>query len=134
MITDYVCGFLFKGENADRVVLIRKNKPEWQAGNLNGVGGKVEPAELALDAMKREFKKETGANFHDWKRFCTLDGPGHRVIFFRGLDPYNLIGVSSCTEEEVGIYSCDNLSGTIRNLHWLIPLALFGEIVQMRYA
>src|SRR5690349_13991679 len=39
----YALGFLFDGTG--RVVLIRKRRPAWQAGLLNGVGGKVEPGE-----------------------------------------------------------------------------------------
>ncbi len=40
-----VAGFLFD-ESRERVVLIKKQKPEWQSGRLNGVGGKIEPGEL----------------------------------------------------------------------------------------
>ena len=34
----YVCGFLFSRDRA-RVLLIRKRRPAWQAGKLNGLGG-----------------------------------------------------------------------------------------------
>ena len=37
----YVTGFLFNDE-LDRVVLIHKNRPKWQSGMYNGVGGKIE--------------------------------------------------------------------------------------------
>lgn len=54
----YVLGFAFLG---NRVLLIRKTKPAWQAGKLNGVGGKVEPFDADLEAaMIREFREETG--------------------------------------------------------------------------
>ena len=46
----------------DNVVLIRKSRPEWQAGRLNGVGGKVEEGEDPYQAMRREFWEETGVN------------------------------------------------------------------------
>ena len=37
---EYVCGLLFSVDRT-RVLLIRKRRPAWQAGRLNGVGGKV---------------------------------------------------------------------------------------------
>ncbi len=36
----YVVGFMFT-EDEKQVVLIEKKRPEWQAGKLNGVGGKI---------------------------------------------------------------------------------------------
>lgn len=54
----YVLGFLFS-EDGSRVLLIWKNRPAWQAGKLNGIGGKIEDGEQPLDAMKREFVEET---------------------------------------------------------------------------
>ena len=49
----YVAGFMFDS-SYENVLLIRKTKPKWQEGLLNGVGGKIEPGEKELDAMKRE--------------------------------------------------------------------------------
>jgi 8-oxo-dGTP diphosphatase len=37
----YVVGFLFN-EGKTKVVLIKKNRPDWQKGYFNGVGGKIE--------------------------------------------------------------------------------------------
>jgi hypothetical protein len=34
-----VAGFLFRNNDTE-VALIRKNKPDWQKGKLNGIGGK----------------------------------------------------------------------------------------------
>lgn len=54
----YVVGFLFS-EDESRVLLVLKNRPAWQEGKLNGVGGKIEAGETPLQAMEREFKEET---------------------------------------------------------------------------
>ena len=59
---EYVVGFLFD-EDARRyhktghgnVVLIEKNRPAWQAGRLNGVGGHIEIGETPDEAISREF-------------------------------------------------------------------------------
>ena len=61
---EWVVGFLMDSD-AEQVILIRKNRPEWQAGKLNGVGGKVEPGELIGGAMYREFREETGVIVQD---------------------------------------------------------------------
>lgn len=53
----YVVGFVFN-ENLDKVVLMKRNKNPYR-GLLNGLGGKVEASETALEAMKREWKEET---------------------------------------------------------------------------
>lgn len=41
-------------------MLVLKNKPAWQKGRLNLVGGKVEPGETPQQAAKRELAEETG--------------------------------------------------------------------------
>lgn len=73
----YVCGFAL-GEPvlefdvlATPVLLLKKASPEWQAGYLNGVGGKIELGEGARSAMAREFQEETGlaTSLLDWSTF-----------------------------------------------------------------
>ena len=54
----YVLGFAF--DDLGRVALIRKTRPDWQRGLLNGIGGKINPGEACRDAMMREFYEETG--------------------------------------------------------------------------
>lgn len=49
--------FAFSGEH---VLLIRKAKPAWQAGYINGIGGKREGEESVLTMLTREFREETG--------------------------------------------------------------------------
>ena len=43
-ITNYVLGFAFS-KSGQMVLLIWKNKPEWQRGKMNGIGGKIELGE-----------------------------------------------------------------------------------------
>lgn len=65
----YVLGFTFS-PTFSHVLLLWKNRPAWQAGKLNGIGGKIEEGETAEEAMAREFTEETGivtgtASIHD---------------------------------------------------------------------
>lgn len=122
----YVCGFAFHGEG---VVLIRKVKPEWQAGLLNGVGGKIEPGESPEQAMAREFKEEAGIDSLpiDWAVFARCEFRGAQVIFLRAFDEV-FARSRTMTAEKIEHYSVGTIpADTIKNLRWLIPLAWHFE-------
>lgn len=61
----YVLAFAF--DDLGRVALIRKRRPQWQSGRLNGIGGKVEGSEPLVLAMSREFYEETGVQIEPEK-------------------------------------------------------------------
>lgn len=69
-VAEYVVGYCFNDDFSE-VVLIEKRKPAWQAGKLNGVGGKVEPGEGIADAMAREFEEEAGVRIGGWLHIRT---------------------------------------------------------------
>ena len=127
---EYVCGFCLSPEK-DRVVLIKKTKPAWQNGLLNGVGGKIESNELPIEAMVREFREETSVEIlaTEWFEFAEIEGTSlvdkWKVYFFATYCP-NIDMVKTTTEEEVLILSISNLNSlpVINNLRWLIPMAL----------
>ncbi len=128
----YVLGFAFdhheddiaSGDVSPCVGLIMKNRPEWQAGKVNGIGGKIEPGEDSIDAMRREFWEETGVAVDDWHVFATIDGPGYVMYVFRAFQ-VPIREMRSMTDEKVAVYSACNLPGhVIPNLRWLVPLAL----------
>src|SRR5437588_12445111 len=101
----YCLGFAF--DNAGQnVVLIRKKKPEWQAGKLNGVGGKIEELETVYEAMSREFQEETGIITipRDWRAYLYMYGPGFRVHTFLRFDD-DIVNAKSTTDEEICIVS-----------------------------
>ena len=128
---EYVCGFLFSPDRS-RVVLIRKRRPAWQAGRLNGVGGKVEPGENFLRAMTREFQEEAGMTINDWHPALILTGPDWRGHFFRAFG--NVDAVRALTDEALEIHRVAELPGdTIANLHWMIPLMLDQEVAEGSY-
>lgn len=122
---EYVVCLAFDG---DFVVLIKKNRPAWQAGRFNGPGGKIEAGESPAQAAAREFEEETGARIAPdrWRHFATLRlADGGAVHFLTVSRPVN---TRSMTDEEVGQYSLagvyDGSIPVIPNLRWLIPLAL----------
>jgi len=121
----YVCGFLFDSR-FDFVALVKKAKPEWQRGMLNGIGGLVEPMDRdANEAMEREFHEETQLVFTKWVPFLILHVPEIEVQFFTGHADrrYTLVGSE---EEPVGWYQTNATyrPNTLPNLQWLIPMAM----------
>lgn len=138
-IQEYVCGFLFSLDRS-RVLLIRKRRPKWQAGKLNGIGGKIEPGEDALSAMRREFREEAGVDLAEWQHVLTLSGAddagsgrGWAGHFFRAFG--DVSSARAITDEALEIHPTAALPpDTIPNLRWMIPLLLDDEPVQGRYA
>jgi 8-oxo-dGTP diphosphatase len=129
----YVVGFCFS-EDLQRVALIRKTKPAWQKGRLNGIGGKIEATDSSsARAMEREFLEEAGSLMiaPDWKFFAHMYGPEWSVEFFYSVETdlstgNTLEDLESLTEEEVTIVNVRDIPSldTISNLAWLVPLAI----------
>lgn len=123
MKQQYVVGFAFIG---NEVVLIKKNKPEWQKGLLNGVGGKVEDDEFPNEAMAREFREETGVETtkEDWVGYCTLDGADFQVRCF--FCTAKISEPRTQEEEMIYIVQVRHLEAfkCVENLTWLVHLAL----------
>ena len=124
-----VVGFLFDAAYR-QVLLIRKNRPAWQKGYLNGVGGHVTDKETPLEAMIREFREEAGLEITTWERYCTLVGVREErpweVRFFRAQIDTPLCVVRSVTDEKLQVVSVEYLHHfkTLSNLQWLIPMAI----------
>lgn len=119
----YVVGFMFD-ETGTRVLLIRKTRPAWQAGKLNGIGGRIEDGETSDGAMHREFVEEVGIDCQSWKYFCTLsDERQWQIDFFYAVG--NVWEAQVLTDERPEVAGINDLPSTvIPNLRWLIPMAL----------
>jgi len=125
MATLYSCGFLF--DPCGLVALIRKNRPDWQLGKLNGVGGHVEAGETFHDCMVREFKEEAGLLVPEWKRFVNMRSPDWGVAFFHATVPH-LGDVETKTDEPIVVVNAYQLpADTVPNLQWLIPMVTTNE-------
>lgn len=129
----YVAGLLFD-DNAEHVALVLKNRPAWQAGNFNAIGGKIEPGEGPSDAMIREFAEEAGVEI-DWMFQFVLSRPGeYEVYFFAAFSTEALDAVVTVEDEPIVI--CDPLNlppNTIFNIRWIIPLIMDQTVATPDY-
>ncbi len=124
----YVVGLVFD-LTCENLLLIRKEHPEWQAGLYNGIGGKVEPGEIFLDAMKRESGEEAGLSDLLWRPIIHVQGPGYKVQYFYAIMPGSIVYCQN-TDEELFIMSNAQYVGEaigdrmVQPLPWIIACAL----------
>jgi len=128
---DMVVGFVFD-EKLLNVALIRKNKPKWQEGKLNGVGGKVRETEDYHEAMTREFEEETGVKIKRWRTLAVFTIQEVYLYFFYAVLEISLFSkIKSMTDEPVVIANVDPLpSIVVPNLKWLIPMCFDNWITK----
>ena len=125
--TNYVLGFMFS-KSMRHVVLIRKLRPEWQLGQCNGVGGHIEPGEVAVGAMVREFVEETGVltSRTQWQPYLKKTGRGFCVECFTCIG--NVFCVKSLTDEQVEVHLVETAVapgfGAVEGVAWMIPMAI----------
>jgi len=116
-----------------KVVLIRKNKPEWMAGLLNAVGGHVEEGETFEQAAQREYHEETGhlTPLEAWVPFMRLFRPGNSPETLRTLECYWCVcdimhQAKSMTEELVGVFDVQSLvshEDIVKDTLWILLMA-----------
>jgi 8-oxo-dGTP diphosphatase len=128
-MTEYVAGFMFDG---DRVALVVKNRPDWQKGRMNGIGGHIEPGETPEQAMAREFVEETAYSDSqplEWSKFVELSGSDWKVHFFYSYGNHDLL--KSPTDEKIVSVAIKDVTvaNSIPNLTWLIPMAMSTTVV-----
>ncbi len=122
----YVASFIFNS-SLTKVLLIHKNRPDWQKGKMNGVGGKIEPGEQPIQAIVREVWEESGLKISgkEWDLFAEEQGIDWKVYFFTAIYQGKLSDMQDKTDEHLEWVSITLLPNkVISNLHWLIPLSL----------
>jgi len=107
-VIQYVVGLIFD-ESFENILLIRKNRPDWQKGRLNGVGGKVEEQETSYEAMVRECEEECGLLLYNWLLVENFsDSDSYEVHFFITQTP-SLQKAYSKTDELIEIHNIKEL-------------------------
>jgi len=128
----YAAGFMFDSR-FERVALIRKGRPAWQMGKLNGLGGKVEPGETTGETMIREFKEESGVatSMDAWGLFLRMSGQSmgggdYSCDFFATVGDVDKL--RSVEEEGVEVVWLRDINPVrtdlVDGIGWIIPMAL----------
>ena len=105
-MNDYVLGFMFD-QDMKTVLLIKKNRPDFLAGKLNGIGGKVESDETPPNAMCREFLEESGIVCDSWNFLRTFYTDSYIHVFWAKGDPNSC--VFGITDEELWVVEVDRV-------------------------
>ena len=130
-------GFIFNND-LSKVLLIKKNRPEWQDGFLNGVGGHMRPLEENRNDFEacwiREVKEETDLRIDKsnitriGRIFSTNNGIIVVMYAYRlSKSEESTYKCEQMTDEEITWFNVDDLPKlkTIANLQHLIPLARY---------
>lgn len=124
---NYTLGIYFN-KALDEVLLIKKNRPEWQKGMYNFPGGKIEKSETAYECISREFYEECGIKvpIFSWKRILhIINRPNYNIDVFVTTqdDKYGVI--RNMEDETLEWFYVDRLpNNIIFNLRWMVPYAL----------
>lgn len=122
----YTLGFIFDSSR-EQVLLMHKLKPEWQAGKINGVGGKMEEGEEKITCIVREVREETGLETErdSWIYVGEIGSDAWQTHVFALVYQGNSSDVRSMEKERVEWFAVDALpANIISNLTWLVPLAI----------
>ncbi|HEY0712276.1 MAG TPA: NUDIX domain-containing protein [Polyangia bacterium] len=123
----YSLGFAFgTNQGGETVLLIRKVRPAWQHGLLNGIGGHIEEGETPIQAMVREFEEECGVGTKetDWTHYMTMRGPDWEVYTYwtRAVD----LSEARTTGAERVVEACTRRGlsvGCLSNVAWMIEMS-----------
>lgn len=121
----YVLGLQFT-PSGGRVVLIKKRRPDWQAGYFNGVGGHIEPGETPEAAMRREFEEETGVNQAtvNWRPLCILFPNDYVELHVFKSFTIQAEQAKTVSDEEVGLYRLPLDSNVIDKVVYNVPILI----------
>jgi 8-oxo-dGTP diphosphatase len=129
---DYCLGFVFSPEYSE-VLLIKKNRPKWQLGKMNGVGGHIEPKESPQAAMIREFKEETNLKVDDkWYSVGEVHGDDFVLYVYSGVCS-SWKDLKQKTDERPFVVPVESIPTLVAqqrclaNLHWMIPMCINRE-------
>lgn len=132
---NYVLAFMVNATK-NQILLIKKKRPAFQVGKMNGIGGKIEGDETPVEAIIREVEEETGLKTteYEWANFGEMRLPdGGKVHLFKTFRD-DLENALSMTDEEVVVMDIDyNVLKPLvmPNLIWLIDVAMDNTLCSL---
>ena len=122
----YSLGFVFD-VSLTKVLLMHRNRPDWQKGKLNGIGGKVEEGEDNLGCMVRETFEETGLLLtpDEWTNYASIKDTYGFVEVYATVYKGSLTDAKTAEDQKIEWIQISTLpDNVIKNLTWLIPAGL----------
>lgn len=125
----YAAGFLFD-QSLHNVVLIRKDRPAGFEGRWTTPGGKLELRERPIEAVRREFREETGVDvdYKQWHWVGETRRPGFKGHIFYAVDTTKCFAVRTMETELVRACSMaairDNNLNCTHDLRYLLEIAI----------
>lgn len=128
----YCLGFIFN-EDETKVLMLKKNKPDWQLGMLNGIGGKRELFDGSMEgSMVRECTEETKiiTTEEDWYFIGNMYSNKWMVNCFKSKQPTEKLEALDGMVVDEGTLMLVDVNSIISNKQmlpsckYLIPLAL----------
>lgn len=117
----YTVGFAFD-ETREHVVLIKKNRPTWQLGMYNGIGGGIELEEELIPwrTQTRKFEEETGVKTSKWNYVGEFRLKS-RLLYVYTIKTNDIFNCKTTTDEEVEIFRVDKLpKNLVKSVRWMI--------------
>lgn len=122
----HTLGFIFDAK-LSQVLLMQKERPDWQKGRVNGIGGKIESGEESISSIVREVFEETGLQTkkEEWIYIGEIKSDTYAVDVYTLIYKGEFNDASSTTDEEVNWFEVNKIpENAIHNLCWLVPLAI----------
>lgn len=117
------------------VLMVRRSKPDWQAGKLNLPGGHVEDDENPIDAADRELREEIGLKSKSIELCGKIIGDSFEVHVFnheaKGMGEYNSHTDTGDVVEEIDVFDLRHHK-VIPNLKIIIPLVYMNVRFTLR--
>ncbi|HEY2896640.1 MAG TPA: NUDIX domain-containing protein [Gemmatimonadaceae bacterium] len=123
----FVLALLYSADQR-QVVLMRRTRPAWQAGRVNGLGGRLVPGESAAAAARREVREECGVDVAEWREVLVWEDAEYVMHVLSAVSEQ---AREARTLEDQGVFLADVdalPSNVIDNLRWLVPLALDADV------
>ena len=121
----FTLGFIFD-TSLQNVLLIHKERPTWQKGKVNGIGGKYEKEEDSVCCISREVQEETTLTIapDKWTHVGVIKQGIGDVDVLTTMYSGDAKDAKSTDEEIVRWYGLNQLpENIVNNLEWLILLA-----------
>jgi 8-oxo-dGTP diphosphatase len=123
----FVLALLYSVDHS-QVVLMRRTRPAWQAGRVNGLGGRFIPGETAAMAARREVREECGVDVAEWREVLVWEDAEYVMHVMRG-ESERAREARTIEDQEVFLADVHALPhDVIDNLRWLVPLALDADV------